>query len=149
MAEAMPSHGLQGSKERSSAPPLTLTTLAGEEIQLVIDPHEHDRLHDFENAVLEQLPHLGNNSTFGRELQFVQKDTHKVLADPIQGTLRANQCSYVIARQCFVEAVHKGHLMGDAKAIRVPVGKNDKILPKRFPSTRKSAVSKLKQASGL
>ena len=48
MAEAMPSHGLQGSKERSSAPPLSLTTLAGEEIQLVIDPRKHDRLHDFE-----------------------------------------------------------------------------------------------------
>ena len=66
----MPRCGLQGSEERSSALALTLTTLAGEEIQLAIDPQEYDRLHDFENAVLEQLPYLGNSSTFGCELQF-------------------------------------------------------------------------------
>ena len=84
--------------------PLTLTILAGEDIHIAIDPHEHDRLHGFENAVLEQLPYLGSNSTFGCELQFVHKDTHEVLADPIRGTLRVNQCFYVLARQCFVEA---------------------------------------------
>ena len=50
----MPRYGLQGSEARS-APTLTLTTLAGEEIQLAIDPHERDKLLDFENAVLEQL----------------------------------------------------------------------------------------------
>ena len=54
VANAMPRYGLQGSEARS-APTLTLTTLAGEEIQLAIDPHEHDKLLDFENAVLEQL----------------------------------------------------------------------------------------------
>ena len=80
----------------------------GREIQLAIDPREHDKLLDFENAVLEQLPHVGNSSTFGCELQFVQKDTHEVLADPIRSKLRANQCFYVIARQCLVEAAHKG-----------------------------------------
>ena len=132
VADAMPSFGLQGSKERSSALPLTLTALAGEDIHVVIDPHEHDRLHGFEHAVLEQLPHLGSNSTFGCELPFVQKDTHEVVADPIRGTLRANQCIYVLARQCFVEAVHKGQLKGEAKAIRVPFGKNDKIPPQAF-----------------
>ena len=31
-----------------------------------------------------------------------------------------------------MEAVHKGHLKGEAKAIRVPFGKNDKILPQAF-----------------
>ena len=132
MANAMPKYGLQGREARSSAPTLTLTTLAGEEIQLAIDPHEHDKLLDFENAVLEQLPYLGNSSTFGCELQFVQKDTHKVLADPIRSTLRANQCFYVIARQCLVEAAHKGRRTGDAKAIRVPFGMTDRILPQAF-----------------
>ena len=120
MADAMPSFSLQSSKERLSALPITLTTLAGEDLHIVIDPHEHDRLHGFENAVLEQLPCLGSNSTFGCELQFVQKDTHEVLADPIRGTLRANQCFYVIARQCLVEAAHKGRRTGDDKDIRVP-----------------------------
>ena len=80
MADAMPSYGLQGSKEGSSALPITLTTLAGEDIDIVIDLREHDRLHGFENAVLEQLPHLGSNSTFGCELQFVQKDTQDLFA---------------------------------------------------------------------
>ena len=128
----MPSFSLQSSKERLSALPITLTTLAGEDLHIVIDPHEHDRLHGFENAVLEQLPCLGSNSTFGCELQFVQKDTHEVLADPIRSTLRANQCFFVLARQCFVEAVHKGQLKGEAKAIRVSFGRNDKIPPQAF-----------------
>ena len=62
---------------------LTLTTFAGEEIQIAIDLQEYDRLNEFENAVLDQLPYLGESSTFGCELQFVHKDTHKVLVDPI------------------------------------------------------------------
>ena len=53
--------------------------------------------------VLAELPYLGCNSTLGCELQFVQTDTHQVLADPIQSKLRANHCYYVIAQQCFVE----------------------------------------------
>ena len=109
----MPRCGLKGSEERSTAPALALTTLAGEEIQLAIDPQEYDRLHDFENAVLEQFPHLGNSS-------------------PIRGTLRTKHCFYVIARQCFVEVVHKGQITGDAKAIRVPFGATDRILPQAF-----------------
>ena len=62
----------------------------------------------------------------------MQTDTHQVLADPIQSKLRANHCYYVIARQCFVEAAHKGQLKGEAKAIRVPRGRNDKIPPQAF-----------------
>ena len=46
--------------------------------------------------------------------------------------LRANHCCYVIAQQCFVEAAHKGQLKGEAKAIRVPRGRNDKIPPQAF-----------------
>ena len=64
----MPSFSLQGSKESLSALPLTLTTLAGEDIHIAIDPHEHD----------------------------------------------------------------KGQLKGEAKAIRVPFGRNDKIPPQAF-----------------
>ena len=66
------------------------------------------------------------------ELQFVQKDTHKVLSDPIQSKLCANQCFYVIARQCFVKAVHKGQLKEEAKAIRVPFSRKGKIPPQAF-----------------
>ena len=62
----------------------------------------------------------------------MQTDTHQVLEDPIQSKLRANHCYYVIARQCFVEAAHKGQLKGEAKAIRVPRGRNDKIPPQAF-----------------
>ena len=38
----------------------------------------------------------------------------------------------MIARPCFVEAAHKGQLKGEAKAIRVPRGRNDKIPPQAF-----------------
>ena len=72
---------------------LMLTTFAGEEIQLTIELQEFDRLNEFENAVLEQLPYLGESSTFGCELQFVHKDTHKVLVDPIWNTLRETTAS--------------------------------------------------------
>ena len=105
---------------------------AGKEIRLSIDLQEYDRLNEFENAVLNQLPSIGDSSTFGCELQFVHKGTHKVLADPIWNTLRDNHCFNVIARQCFVDALHKGHLKGGAKAIRVPSSTTDRILPQAF-----------------
>ena len=128
----MPRYGLQGSEVRLPTPTLTLTTLAGGEIQLAIDPREYYRLHDLENAVLEQLPYLGNSATFGCELQFVQMDTHKVLADPIRDIVRTKHRFYVIARQCFVEVLCKGHLTDGAKAIRVPFRATDRILPQAF-----------------
>ena len=105
LADAMSLCSSQGSEERSLVLPLILTTFAGEEIQLAIDLQEYDRLHEFENAVLEQLRYLGDSSTSGCELQFVHKDTRKVLADPIWSTLRDNHCFYVVARQCFVDAL--------------------------------------------
>ena len=55
LADAMPLCSSQESEERLSAPPLILTTLAGEEIQLAIDLKEYDRLHEFEDAALEKL----------------------------------------------------------------------------------------------
>ena len=106
--------------------------LAGEELPIAVDLKTHLSLRDFENTVLEGLPYLGSNSTFGCELQFVQKDTKEVLTDPIQSKIRANQCFYVLARHCFVEATHKGQLKGEAKAIRVPANRNDKIPPQAF-----------------
>ena len=132
MENALPSYGRQDRKERSTALPLTLTTLAGEDFEIVIDLQEYNTLEGFENAVLARLPYLGSHSTFGCKLQFVQKDTHAVLADPIRDTLRDHQCFHVIARQSFVKAAHKGQLKGEVKAISVPCGKNDKIPPQAF-----------------
>ena len=91
--DAMSLCSSQGSEERSLVLHLMLTTFAGEEIQLTIELQEFDRLNEFENAVLEQLPSLGESSTFGCELQFVHKDTHKVLVDPIWNTLRETTAS--------------------------------------------------------
>ena len=82
--------------------------------------------------MLAQLPHLGESSTLGSELQFVHKDTRKVLVDPIWNTLGDNNCFNVIVRQCFVEAEHKGQLGSEAKAIRVPSRTTDRILPQAF-----------------
>ena len=110
----------------------TFLTLAGEKLAIEVDLNAHTGIRSFENAVLAELPYLGSSSTLGCELQFVQIDTHQVLADPIQSKLRANHCYYVIARPCFVEAAHKGQIKREAKAIRVPRGRNDKIPPQAF-----------------
>ena len=42
---------------------LILISLAEEEVQLTVDPQEHDALRENENAVLEQIPELGRSST--------------------------------------------------------------------------------------
>ena len=85
-ADAMSLRSSQGSEERSVAIHLMLATFAGQEFRLSIDLQEYDRLNDSENAVLNQLPYIGDNSTFGCELQFVHKGAQKVLADPIWDT---------------------------------------------------------------
>ena len=82
----------QWSDERSMIMHLILTTLAGEETQLTIELQEFDRLHEFENAVLEQLPEIGESSTFGCELGFVCRNSQQKLADPIWHTLRECNC---------------------------------------------------------
>ena len=58
------------SNERSLVLQLMLTTLSREEVQVVIDLQEFDRLDEFETAVLEQLPTIGGYSAFGSELVF-------------------------------------------------------------------------------
>ena len=120
------------SEERSIVLHLALITFAGDEIQLSIELQEFDRLNEFQNAVLENLLHIGECSTFGRELDFVHKDTRKILADPIWDTLRENNCFNLIVRQCFAQAEHKGQLRSRVKAIRVPSNGIDRILPHAF-----------------
>ena len=61
------------------------------DISSQIELQEFDRLNEFENAVLENLPYIGECSTFGCELDFVHTDTRKILADPIWDTLREKQ----------------------------------------------------------
>ena len=111
---------------------LILTTFAGEEIQLAIELEEFDRLNESENAVLENLPYIGERSTFGCELDFVQKDTRKILADPIWDTLRENNRFNLIVRQCIAQAEHKGQLRSRVKAIWVPSNGTDRVVPHAF-----------------
>ena len=120
------------SEERSLVLHLILTTFAGEEIQLSIELQEFDRLNEFENAVLENLPYIGECSTFGCELDFVHKDARKILADRIWDTLRDNNCFNLIVCQCIAQAEHKGQLKGRVKAIRVPSNGIDRVLPHAF-----------------
>ena len=84
------------SNERSLVLQLMLT---GEEVQVVIDLQEFDRLDEFETAVLEQLRTIGGHSTFGSELVFVSKDTGAILANPIWDTLRDCNCFSLVVRQ--------------------------------------------------
>ena len=106
-----------------------LTTLSGEEVQVVIDLQEFDRLDEFETAVLEQLPTIGGYSTF------VNKDTGEILANPIWDTLRDCNCFNLVVRKCFSQAEHKGQLKKRAKAIRVPPISAGRVLPHAFTHT--------------
>ena len=76
------------SNERQLVVHLQLTSLSGEEYQVIVDLQEFDRLDEFETAVLEQLPIIGGNSTFGCELTFVRQDTGQLLRNPVWDTLR-------------------------------------------------------------
>ena len=94
MSNAEVAPNLHRSQEGAMARQVTLTTLAGEELLIAVDPNAHTCLQSFENAVLAELPHLGSTSTFGCELQFVQAGIPQILADPIQSKLRARRhCS--------------------------------------------------------
>ena len=63
LADHMSVSTSQWSDERAMVIHLILTTLAGEEAQLTIELQEFDRLQEFENVVLEQLPMIGESST--------------------------------------------------------------------------------------
>ena len=112
-----------------------LTTLSGEEVQVVIDLQEFDRLDELETAVLEQLPTIGGHSAFGSELVFVNKDTGAILANPIWDTLRDCNRFNLVVRQCFCQVEHKGQLKNRAKAIRVPPIRTGRVLPHAFTHT--------------
>ena len=116
------------SEERSLVLHLILTNFGGEEIQLSTELQEFDRLNEFENAVLENLPYIEECSTFGCELDY----TRKILADPIWDTLQDNNCFNLIVRQCIAQAGHKGQLKSRVKAIRVPSNGIDRVLPHAF-----------------
>ena len=111
---------------------LILTTLSGEEAQLTIELQEFDRLQEFESAVLEQLPEIGNSSTFGCELDFLCCNSQQKLVDPIWHTLRDCNCFTVVVSPCLVVAEHKGQIQGEAKALRVPFYYIDRVFPQAF-----------------
>ena len=107
----------QWSEERSMTIYLILATLAGEETQLTIELQEFDRLQEFENAVLEQLPEIGESSTFCCGLDFVCRNSQQRLVDPTWHTLRDCNCFTVIVGSCVETAEHKGQMQSNAKAI--------------------------------
>ena len=55
-----------------------------------------------------------------------------MLDEPIRDILCTKHRFYVIARQCFVEVLNKGQIVGAAKAIRVPFRATDRIPPQAF-----------------
>ena len=116
---------------------LILTTLAGEEARLTIELQEFDRLQEFESAVLEQLPEIGESSTFGCELDFVCRNSQQKLVDPIWHTLRDCNSFTVVVSPCLEKAEHKGQMQGEAKALRVPFDFIDRVPPQAFSHVAK------------
>ena len=88
------------SNERQLVVYLQLTSLSGEEYQVIFDLQEFDRFDEFETAVLEQLPTIGGTSTFGCELTFVRQDTGQLLCSPVWDTLRDCNHFQIVVRQC-------------------------------------------------
>ena len=127
----------QWSEERALTMHLVLTTLAGDEAQPTIEIKEFDRLHEFEDAVMEQLPVKGESSTFGCELRFVCRNSQQKLVDPIWHTLRDCNCFTVVVSPCFEQAEHKGQMQGEAKALQVPFNDSDRIFPQAFAHVAK------------
>ena len=109
------------SNERQLVVYLQLTSLSGEEYQVIVDLQEFDRFDEFETAVLEQLLTIGGTSTFGCELTFVRQDTGQLLCSPVWDTLRDCNHFQIVVRQCSQCAEHKGQMRKNAKALRVPV----------------------------
>ena len=135
------------SNERQLVVHLLLTTLAGDEHQVVVDLQEFDRLDEFETAVLEQLPTIGGSSTFGCELTFVQCDTGQLLRNPIWDTLRDCNHFHIIVRQCCSRAEHQGQMKRNAKAIQVPPTRSGQVLPHAF--THSNEVRHLQVEAGV
>ena len=135
------------SNERQLVVHLQLTSLSGEEYQVIVDLQEFDRLDEFETAVLEQLPTIGGNSAFGCELTFVRRDTGQLLRNPVWDTLRDCNRFHIVVRQCCYRAEHKGQTRRNAKAIRVPVTRSGQALPHAF--THSSDTRHLQVEAGI
>ena len=135
------------SNERQLVVHLLLTSLSGEEHQVVVDLQEFDRLDEFETAVLEELPTIGGSSTFGCELSFIQADTGQLLRNPIWDTLRDCNQLQVVVHQCCSRAEHKGQMKRNAKAIQVPPTRSGQVLPHAF--TRSTEIRHLQVEAGM
>ena len=86
--------------------------------------------------MLEQLPEIGESSTFGCELDFVCRNSQQKLVDPIWHTLRDCNSFTLVVSPCLEKAEHKGQMQGEAKALRVPFDSIDSF----FFCTGKDAV---------
>ena len=135
------------SNERQLAVYLQLTSLSGEEYQVIVDLQEFDRFDEFETAVLEQLPTIGGTSAFGCELTFVRQDTGQLLCSPVWDTLRECNHFQIVVRQCSQCAEHKGQMRKKVKALRVPVTRSGQVLPRA--STHASDIRHLQVDAGI
>ena len=98
---------------------------------------------------LKQLPHLGDSSTFGCELQFVHTDTCQVLADPF-GTL----CRAIFVSTWLPNSALWMHYTKDTSRAKPKPFEFHPVLLigyclKPFLSTWTSDMSRLKQESAL
>ena len=123
----------------SSTCPLLLTTMAGNEIQIVVPFSIHRNWEMLEDYLVERLPAVSQSNTFGCEVTLLDADTQHVLCDPIQEELWNNTRFHLIVRDCFRSCSGKEQLQRDVyealpKAIWVPV--NDWVSSRLKPFSR-------------
>ena len=82
----------------SSPCPLLLTTMAGNEIQIVVPLSIHHNWEMLEDYLVEHLPAVSQLDAFGCELTLLDADSQHALCDPIQEELWNNTRSSNSAR---------------------------------------------------
>ena len=125
----------------SSPCPLLLTTMAGNEIQIVVPLSIHHNWEMLEDYLVEHLPVVSQLDTFGCELTLLHADSQHALCDPIQEELWNNTRFHLIVRDCFRSCSGKEQLQRDVyealpKAIWVPVNDMGILPPAFFSLTR-------------
>lgn len=104
---------------------LTLTTIAGNDIEVAAPVSIHHCWEMLKDFLVEQLPEASQLETFGCEITLLRPQTHEALSDPIQDTLRTDTRFHLVVQGCFQTYDHKCQIQGEEyedypKAVWIP-----------------------------